>query len=92
MAVNVHTALALVRSRLNRLPGDTSLDDQLTARIMAAAKRIERRGIRLDDSIADTLLVVDLAVWMYQSRDQQTGEPDWLRQQLRERWLQQHDP
>ena len=89
MAVNTETALTLVKTRLNRLPGDTSLDVYLTARINAAIGEIEATGIVLTDSQADLLLVVDYAVWAYQNRDQATGMPDWLRLRRRERWVQQ---
>ena len=87
--VNAETALALVKTRLNRLPGDTSLDEYLTARINAAIGEIEATGIALTDSVADLMLVVDYSVWAYQNRDQATGMPDWLRLRRRERWVQQ---
>lgn len=89
MAVNTETALTLVKTRLNRLPGDTSLDEYLTARINAAIGEIEATGIALTDSVADLMLVVDYSVWAYQNRDQATGMPDWLRLRRRERWVQQ---
>ena len=82
-------ALALVRTRLNRLPGDTTLDDYFLARIDAAAQALEATGIILTDSMADLLLIVDYTVWEYQNRDQPGGMPDWLRLRRRERWLQQ---
>lgn len=89
MAVNTETALTLVKTRLNRLPGDTSLDEYLAKRIDAAIGEIEATGIALTDSVADLMLVVDYAVWAYQNRDQATGMPDWLRLRRRERWVQQ---
>ena len=82
-------ALALVKIRLNRLPGDTTLDDYFLARIDAAAQALEATGITLTDSMADLLLIVDYTVWEYQNRDQPGGMPDWLRLRRRERWLQQ---
>ena len=82
-------ALALVKTRLNRLPGDTTLDDYFLARIDAAAQALEATGIILTDSMADLLLIVDYTVWEYQNRDQPGGMPDWLRLRRRERWLQQ---
>ena len=89
MAVNTETALTLVKTRLNRLPGDTSLDEYLTARINAAIGEIEATGIVLTDSQADLLLVVDYTVWEYGNRDKPGGMPDWLRLRRRERWVQQ---
>ena len=85
-------ALALVKTRLNRLPGDTSLDDYLLARIDAAGQALEATGIILTDSVADLMLVVDYTVWEYGNRDKPGGMPDWLRLRRRERWLQQRRP
>ena len=90
MGVNKNYALALVKTRLNRLPGDTSLDNYLGYRIDAAIEELEGAGIHLDDGNEDLLLVVDTAVWQYNNRDSGTGMPDWLRLRRRERWLQQH--
>ena len=90
MGVNTRDALALVKLRLNRLPGDTSLDTYLGYRIMAAIEELEKTGIRLRDGEEDLLLVVDTAVWQYQNRDSGAGMPDWLRLRRRERWIQQH--
>lgn len=85
-------ALALVKARLNRLPSDTALDVYLMARIDGAMTQIERTGIRLSNKTDDLLLVVDVAVYNYQNRDQPGKEPDWLRARKRERWVQQrHD-
>lgn len=90
MGVNVGQALELVKTRLNRLQTDQTLDSYFEARITAAAQELEGTGIRLDpDSTEDLLLVVDYAVWQYQSRDSQTGMPDWLRLRRRERWVRQ---
>lgn len=90
MGVNTRDALALVKHRLNRLPGDTSLDTYLGYRVDAAIEELEGTGIHLDDGSEDLLLVVDTTVWQYQNRDSGAGMPDWLRLRRRERWLQQH--
>ena len=90
MSVNKQNALALVKHRLNRLPGDTSLDTYLGYRIDAAIEELERTGIQLDDGNEDLLLVVDTTVWQYQNRDSGAGMPEWLRLRRRERWIQQH--
>ncbi len=87
MNYDAETALALVKSRLNRLPGDTSIDDYLTVRIDGAALELQRQGVTLTDAMNDTLLLVDTTVWQYQSRDKTGAMPDWLRLRLRERWL-----
>lgn len=89
MYESMSTALTIVKQRLNRLPGDTTLDEYLTARIDAAVGELEATGIHLTDTVADLLLVVDYTVWAYSNRDSKTGMPDWLRLRRRERWLNQ---
>lgn len=85
--IDVTQALALVKSRLNRIQEDTSLDDYLMTRIEAAAGELEATGIELKDTNADLLLVVDYTCWAYSNRDKPGGMPDWLRLRRRERWL-----
>lgn len=87
--VNLNTALAMVKARLNRVEGDHTLDAYLSQRIEAAAGEIAGTGIALDDSVEDLMLVVDLAVFEYGSRDKNVGMPDWFRVRLRNRWLRQ---
>ena len=91
-AIDEGIALMMVKTRLNRMPQDTTLDDYLYARIDAAVQAIEATGIILTDSTADLMLVVDYTVWEYQNRDKPGGMPDWLRLRRRERWLQQRRP
>ena len=87
MTYNADLTLRLVKSRLDYLPGNTQKDEYLTERIDATAKELERNGIRLVDDTDDTMLLVDMTVWNYQSRDKQTGMPEWLRMKRRERFL-----
>lgn len=85
---DLNTALLMVKTRLNRLSGDTSLDDYLIQRIQGAMEELNRMmRVDLDDSTADLLLLVDFTVWQYQNRDQSGAQPAWLRQRLRERFL-----
>lgn len=86
---NLETALGLVKARLNRLAGDTSLDTYLQARINAAAVSLQNIGINLDDSQEDLMLLVDYAVWDYQNRDRPGAMPEWLRLKRRERWIRE---
>lgn len=85
--IDVNIALDLMKARLNRLAGDTSLDGLFVTTLQASAEELEKTGIQLNDTAQDVMLVVNTAVWHYQSRDSQTGMPDWLRLQRRERWL-----
>ena len=89
MAANTETALSLVKSRLNRMAADTSLDGYFTQRIAAAAAELEGTGISLTDSADDLMLLVDYTVWQYQNRDSAGSMPDWLRLRRRERWLRE---
>lgn len=85
---DTNTALLMVKTRLNRLPTDTSLDEYLLIRIQGAVEQLNRMmRSDLDDSTADLLLLVDYTVWQYQNRDQSGAQPLWLRQRLRERFL-----
>ena len=86
--INQTIALMMVKTRLNRLLTDTSLDDYLLMRIEAAEQEINAmQPIPLGDSTGDLLLCVDYAVWQYQARDQSAGMPDWMRYRLRCRFL-----
>ena len=89
MAANTETALSLVKSRLNRMAADTSLDGYFMQRISAAAAELEGTGISLTDSADDLMLLVDYTVWQYQNRDSAGSMPDWLRLRRRERWLRE---
>jgi len=89
MAVNTEIALGLIKSRLNRMAADTSLDEYFRRRIDAACAELEGTGISLTDSADDLMLVVDYTVWQYQNRDSTGAMPDWLRLRRRERWLRE---
>lgn len=80
-------ALSLMKTRLNRTPADTSLDEYFAARLEAAEREVARQGIILTDAMDDVMLLVDKAVFDYQNRDKQQGQPDWLKSRLRGRWL-----
>lgn len=85
---DISLALLMVKTRLNRMASDTSLDEYLTTRIQGAVEELNRMmRADLGDSTADLLLLVDFTVWQYQNRDQPGAQPAWLRQRLRERFL-----
>ena len=89
MWVSTETALGLVKSRLNRMAADTSLDDYFRQRIAAAVAELEGTGISLTGSPDDLMLVVDYTVWQYQNRDSAGSMPEWLRLRRLERWLRE---
>lgn len=87
------SALDTVKTALNRLDGN--LDNYLTHRIKAACEYLAGQGLHLDpeNSDADFMLIVDVAVWQYNSRDANSGEPEHLRERIRKRWLRERgDP
>ena len=86
-SVDTNTALRLVKTRLNRLQCDDSLDEYFAHRVQATIQEAENIGIKLDDSMDALMYVVDYTVWSYQNRDNQAGIPDWLRLRRRELWL-----
>lgn len=86
--IDTEQAVLLLKQRLNRMTGISAMDDYLEARINAAVKRLEDDGITVTDSVRDMMLVVDLAAWQYANRDKPGGEPEWLRDEKRSRWLQ----
>lgn len=85
---DAQTALSLLKSRLNRLEEDTSLNEVLSMRIEEAAEELEHIGIALDNSTRDTMLIVDYAAWKYQNRDKAGEMPAWLKRERFERWLE----
>lgn len=88
MTRNPTMALSLLKARLNRLEGDTSLDATLIARIEEAIEELEHIGIALEDNTRDTMLIVDYAAWKYQNRDKAGEMPAWLKRERFERWLE----
>lgn len=85
---NLENALTLMKSRLNRLSTDTSLDDTFVIRLQGAQEELNGMFRQdLTDSTADLILLVDYTVWGYQNRDKSGAMPDWLRLKLRERFL-----
>ena len=81
-------ALPMLKTRLNRLSGDTALDETaLLPRLRGGVLALKRNGIRLTDSTEDVCLLVDYAAWRYQNRDQPGEMPKWLRLLRRERFL-----
>lgn len=84
----ISLALPLVKTRINRLASDTSLDGYLTSMITGVIQQMAKIGITLDAaSTNDLFLLVDWAVWQYGNRDKAGSVPEWLRLRRRERWL-----
>lgn len=86
-ATFVASALQVLKNRLDRMPDDTRRDEYFTARIEQAIEELEQKGIRLNDSVSDLMLVVDGAAWNHANRDKMTGQPEWLRKKTVGRWI-----
>lgn len=87
MAFDMDTALALVKTRKDMMSGITARDDYLTARIKGVCEKLAERGIHLTESTSDMMLVVDMTVWEYNNRDQSGPMPEWLKDQLKTRFM-----
>ena len=87
MATFVASAMQLLMQRLDRMPGNGERDRYYEMRIRQSIAELERRGIVLTDSVDDLMLVVDLAAWNHANRDKPGAQPEWLRDKIRGRWL-----
>lgn len=87
MTYDADRAYELVKARLDYICVPATTETYLRARIEAAAKRLEQNGIRLRDTTDDLMLLCDMAVWEFQSRDKPGAMPEWLKIVRRERWL-----
>ena len=85
---SINTALAIMKTRLNRMQSDTSLDETaLLPRLRGSVEALRKNGIDLQDTPDDVMLLADYAVWRYQNRDSPEEMPKWLRLIRRERFL-----
>lgn len=89
---NKELALQLLKARMDRagldVPPDLLRDWE--SRLEVAKKRLEEKGIVYDDeinSVSDNSLIADYAAWMLKNRDETGGMPQWLRLEIRERFL-----
>jgi CRISPR/Cas system Type II protein with McrA/HNH and RuvC-like nuclease domain len=80
------TILDIVKARLGRM--DTEKDAYLKALIQATIEKLRGDGIHVQSTVSDDVFVADVVVWRYQNRDKPDGMPEWLKQERRERWLQ----
>lgn len=91
MAYNPETTLALLMGRMDRAGVTTPapLTSYWTSAIQAAAAELTAKGILLEDTVDDSMLVANLAAELLQNRDKPGGRPEWLRLAIRERWLRE---
>jgi hypothetical protein len=91
VAYNETTALSLLMGRLDR-PGVATpvpLTEYWTSALKTAAAELTKKGVLLQDTVEDSMLVANLAADNLLSRDRTTGRPAWLTLAIRERWLQE---
>ena len=91
MAYNEPTALTLLLGRMDRAGVATPapLTEYWTNALRAAAAELTNKGIALQDTVEDSMLVANLAADNLLSRDRSGGRPEWLTLAIRERWLQE---
>lgn len=89
MAYNESIVLGILQTRLDRggLAVPESQLEYWKQRVMAADAELERQGIHLQDDIDDNVFLADIVAWKINNRDKPGGMPDWLRLQMRERWI-----
>ncbi len=87
MAINMETAVSMFKQRKDMLTGITQRDEYIDMRIKAVISELESKGIHLVNTESDLMLVVDMAVWQYNNRDNMAAQPMWLTLARRERWL-----
>lgn len=90
--LDLDLAYRLLLGSRNRagMPPPPPLDEVWRLKIDAAIKEIESRGIELDGSTDDALLVADYASYLLDCREKGGGEPAWLRVRLAQRWVTQY--
>lgn len=87
MAINMETAMLMVKQRKDMMPGISQRDDYIEMRIKAAIEGLANDGIHLVDNAADLMFLVDCVVWQYNNRDKPGAPPEWLTESRRIRWM-----
>lgn len=82
------TVLMMLRSRLDEPPHEK--DPFLAELIHAVVVELkEKNGIIVRDNSQDIMFVTDICAWRYSNRDKTDEMPRWLRQMLRDRYVQE---
>ncbi len=82
------TILLMLRSRLDEPPHEK--DEFLAELIRAVVVELrEKNGIIVRDNSQDIMFVTDICAWRYSNRDKTDEMPRWLRQMLRDRYVQE---
>lgn len=88
---NADVAYALLQARMDRggMPVPEALEEYWKTRMEAAVEELGQMGIHLEDNAKDSALLADFTAYKLQNRDKPGTMPQWLRLELRERWLSQ---
>jgi hypothetical protein len=91
MAYDQTTALSLLMGRMDRAGVATPepLTQYWTKALEAAVAELTKKGITLQATADDSMLVANLAAEILSSRDKAGQRPLWLALAIRERWLQE---
>lgn len=82
------TVLMMLRSRLDEPPHEK--DFYLSELIHGVAVELrEKNGIQVQDNAQDIMFLTDICAWRYSNRDKTDAMPMWLRQMLKERYMQE---
>lgn len=76
--------LSMLRADLQRTSGGGVSDAYLTFLLQAATGRLERQGVRDDETGDYAQVLVGTAAWLYRKRINGDPEPDFLRQMRRD--------
>ena len=92
IVLDLETAYRLLLANRNRagMPPPAPLDEYWRSAIDAAVGEIRGRGIVLDNSVEDLMLIADYASFKLDARDKGGAMPDWLRSALAHRWRTQY--
>ncbi len=92
MAYKESVALPLLKARMDRADRTVpqSIETYWKSRLIDAKARLEKNGVKWDtdeNSTADNILIADYAAWMLTNRDSTGKMPEWLRLEIRERFI-----
>ena len=82
------TVLMMLRSRLDEPPHEK--DFYLSELIHGVVIELrEKNGIHVKDDSQDIMFLTDICAWRYSNRDKKEEMPLWLRQMLKDRYMQE---
>ena len=92
MAGNSEIIIGLVKSRLDH-PGQQlpqATETYIQTAVTAVCQELEGKGIHLQDTAEDNMLVCDYVCYKLRNRDENAGLPEWLRSEIKHRWAREY--